>query len=489
VGKTRLSESASYPELPVLVLDDDETVRARLVLLLAKAGIGNVVATGDAAEASALVLGEGVSLIFLDLFLPSDTGEALLKEFSRVSPQTPVIVVTGNEDSETVVRCMRAGAVDYLVKPIDDTRLLVSTWNALTAFELKREAEGFRERVIGGRLERPEVFEPIVTLDPGMLAIFRYIEAIARSRQSVLITGETGTGKELLARAVHEASGRGGAFVAVNVGGLDDAMFSDSLFGHRRGAFTGADTARNGLVKEAEGGTLLLDEVGDLEPRSQVKLLRLLQDGEYFQLGSDVPLRSGARVVAATTRDLSASVAAGSFRSDLFYRLQTHPIKVPPLRQRPGDIRPLVARFMSESALELGLKELVPEPGAIDLAVGALANYRFPGNVRELRSIVYDAVAGAKSLRVDIPALRARIGAAEPGALEAPERGRPGTPCPELGLARSLAEGLVPRLDEAEREIVKLAVDKAEGNLSKAAAMLGISRQTLYKKLKEAGAA
>jgi DNA-binding NtrC family response regulator len=468
----------AYPELPVLVLDDDDGLRAKLALFLAKAGIDNVLATGDSAEASGLVLGEGVSLIFLDLFLPAGNGESLLKEFSRVAPSAPVIVITGESDSQTIVRCMRAGAVDYLVKPIDETRLLVSAWNALSAFELRREAEGFRDRVIGGRLERPEVFEAMATEDPGMLAIFRYIESIAVSRQPVLITGETGTGKELLARAVHDASGRQGAFVAVNVGGLDDAMFSDSLFGHRRGAFTGADSARNGLVKEAEGGTLLLDEVGDLDPRSQVKLLRLLQEGEYYPLGSDSTLRSDARIVAATTRDLAASVATGVFRSDLFYRLQTHPIKVPPLRDRSRDLRPLVARFLSDSARELGLASVVPEDRHVDMVVDALKDYAFPGNIRELESLVHDAVAATKSLHPDLRSLRARIGAPEPTPAEEAARSRT--------LLRILEEGRVPRLDEAEREIVGLAVDKAEGNLSKAALMLGISRQTLYKKLKDA---
>jgi DNA-binding NtrC family response regulator len=473
-----MQKRRGYPELPVLVLDDDESLRTMVTLLLGKAGIDNVVATGEASEASALVLGEGASLIFLDLLLPPADGEGLLKEFHRAAPATPVIVVTGDSDAQTIVRCMRAGAVDYLIKPIDETRLLVSAWNALAAFELRREAAGFRDRVIGGRLEKPELFDGIATEDPGMLAIFHYIEAIAVSRQPVLITGETGTGKELLARAVHESSGRAGAFVAVNVGGLDDAMFSDSLFGHRKGAFTGADAARGGLVKEAEGGTLLLDEVGDLDPRSQVKLLRLLQEGEYYPLGSDAPLKTDARVVAATTKDLSVSVATGVFRSDLFYRLQTHPIKVPPLRERPRDLRLLVARFMADSARALRLPSLIPEDRAVGDLTETLKDYRFPGNVRELESLVHDAVAGAKSLRPDLRALRARIGIPEPPAAEESARGT-------RGLVSTLEAGRVPRLDEAEREIVRLAVEKAEGNLSKAAIMLGISRQTLYKKLRE----
>jgi len=488
-----MPERETYPDLPILVLDDDETLCVMVRMTLEKAGIDNILTTGDSAEASSLILGKGVSLVFLDLFLPEDTGEALLKEFTRAAPRVPVIVITGADDAQTIVRCMRAGAVDYLVKPIDETRLLVSAWNALATIELRREAEGFRERVLDGRLERPEIFERITTADPAMIAVFRYIESIARSRQPVLVTGETGTGKELVAKAVHDASGRSGRFVAVNVGGLDDAMFSDNLFGHRKGAFTGADSARNGLVREAEGGTLLLDEVGDLDPHSQVKLLRLLQEGEYYPLGSDSPLRSDARIIAATTRDLSASVEAGAFRSDLFYRLQTHPIRIPPLRSRPGDVPLLVRRFMADSAAELDLPE-PNERSAQDFA-DALSGYIFPGNVRELESLVHDVVAGSRDGALDLSAIKARIG--EPsGAAGASERASSGAneTSPRAiirlpGLERSLAEGRVPTLEEAERELVRLAVDEAAGNMSRAAAMLGISRQTLYKKLKTIEAA
>lgn len=476
-----MPEREPYPELPILVLDDDEALRVTVRLTLAKAGIDNVTATGDSAEASALILEKGVSLVFLDLFLPNDSGETLLREFSRVAPNVPVIVITGTDEPQTIVRCMRSGAVDYLVKPIDETRLLVSAWNALATVELRREAEEFRHRILDGKLEHPEYFENITTLDPAMIAIFKYIESIARSRQPVLITGETGTGKELVARAVHEASGRSGRFVAVNVGGLDDTMFSDSLFGHRKGAFTGADSVRNGLVKEAEGGTLLLDEVADLDPHSQVKLLRLLQEGDYYPLGSDTPQTSDARIVAATTRNLSDLVESGHFRRDLFYRLQTHPIRLPPLRARTGDILPLVRRFMEETALELGIGEIPAIDRSARLIAETVAGYYFPGNVRELESLVHDLVAGAKGLEPDVDMIRARI-----GEHKSPDQAshESGAPCPG-GLARILASGRIPTLAEAERELVRLALDKAEGNMSQAAAMLGISRQTLYKKTKE----
>lgn len=483
-----------YPESAILLLDDDEGLRKRVELLLAGAGIDNLVSTDDPGRAAALVAERSVGLVLLDLFMPGASGERLLREFSAAAPDLPVIVLTAASDTETVVRCMRAGAADYVVKPIDETRLMVSVWNALATLELRREARGFRDRVLEGKLERPTAFAAIVTQDPRMLALFKYVESVAPSRQPVLITGETGTGKELFARAVHEASGRAGPFVAVNVGGLDDTMFSDSLFGHRKGAYTGADSQRAGLLKEAANGTILLDEIGDLEPHSQIKLLRLLQEGEYYPLGSDSPLRSEARVVAATTRDLRAAAAAGDFRSDLFYRLQTHPVVIPPLRDRPGDLGLIVASLVAKSAGDLAL----PFSGQAEEAAcaasieSALAGYDFPGNVRELESLVHDAVAGSRGGQVDVGALRKRVG--RPGVPEA--RGELGAVSPQGGLAegrslpplaQTLAEGRIPTIEAAERELIRMAVESSSGNLSLAAATLGISRQTLYNRLRGTG--
>jgi DNA-binding NtrC family response regulator len=474
-----------YPEQPILVVDDDEALRARIVLLFARAGIDNVVSTPDPELGVALVAEKKVGLVLLDLAL--GTERSSLREFAAAAPDIPVIVMTAASDTGSVVACMREGAADYVVKPVDETRLFVSVWNALASLELKREAERFRDRVLEGKLERPEAFAAIVTRDPRMASLFKYVESVARSRQCVLITGETGTGKELFARALHEASGRAGPFVAVNVGGLDDTMFSDSLFGHRRGAFTGADTARAGLLKEAAGGTILLDEIGDLEQHSQIKLLRLLQEGEYYPLGSDSPLRSDARVIAATTKDLRAATAAGTFRSDLFYRLQTHPIAVPPLRERSGDVEPLVARFLENSKAELGLS---PPEGADAAAfaariASALSGYSFPGNVRELRSLVHDAIAGWREGEFDSAALRERIGlSCSPAAadIEAEDAGAKLDELPPL--ARELAAGRIPTMEEAERELARMAVEAASGNYSRAAITLGISRQTLYNKLR-----
>jgi len=479
-----------YPESPILILDDDESLRLRLELLFARAGLNNIVSTGDRAKAAALVAAREVGLVILDLFLPEDEGEALLRDFNRSAPELPVIVMTGASDIATVVRCMRAGAVDYVAKPIDELRLFVSVWNAIASIEQRREAEHFRDRVLDGKLERPQAFEAIITRDKRMLALFSYAESVARSRQPVLITGETGTGKELFARAVHEASGRQGPFVAVNVGGLDDAMFSDSLFGHRKGAFTGADSGRAGMLKEAEGGTILLDEIGDLEQHSQIKLLRLLQENEYFPLGSDSPSRSDARVIAATTKDLRQAAASGAFRSDLFYRLQTHPISIPPLRERRGDLEPLARSFLEKSARELG--QAVPDETQLESCARKVAQllsgYDFPGNVRELESLVHDAVTGARGGKLDLEALRRRAGlgpATNQEAAEAIEAKL--TNLPPLFIA--LAEGHIPTIEAAERELIRMAVDSASSNLSQAAQRLGISRQTLYNKLKEYGRA
>ena len=462
--------------MPILLLDDEEYFRSALVRELRSEGINNVVSTGDPEIARSLVSIGGASITLLDLQMPAASGEELLAEFAGLAPQIPVIVITGDSAANTVVRCMKAGALDYLVKPVETSRLLAAVRNGLAIVELRLEINAFREKMLDG-LSKPELFRGIVTRDGRMISLFKYVEAIAPSRHPVLITGETGTGKELFARAVHEASGRSGAFVAVNVGGLDDTAFTDTLFGHKKGAYTGADGSRPGLVSEARGGSLFLDEIGDLEPHSQVKLLRLLQEGEYFPLGSDFCLKSEARVIAATAQDIKTRPA---FRSDLYYRLQTHLIAIPPLRERPEDMDLLVDYFLALSMESLGATEppeLPPE------CRKALATYDFPGNIRELENIIRDAVARANGVVIDatdllerLPPERRLAKGTEPLVAGAPDKGS--------DIFR-LAGERFPTLHEVEVELVRKAMIRAQGNVSVASSLLGISRQTIYNRQAE----
>jgi DNA-binding NtrC family response regulator len=327
--------------------------------------------------------------------------------------------------------------------------------------------------VLSGAPRHPEAFEAIVTRDRGMLAMLSYVEAVARSAQPMLVQGESGVGKELVARAAHALSGRPGPIVAVNAAGLDDAVFADTLFGHARGAYTGADQARSGMIEAAADGTLFLDEIGDLAIASQVKLLRLLQEGEYFPLGSDRAKRLRARVIVATHHDLAAKQAAGTFRRDLYYRLATHQVRVPPLRERKGDIPLLLDHFLDVAARELGKKR----PTAPRELPVLLSTYAFPGNVRELRAMVHDAVSVHRerilSMETFVRAIERAGGAS---AVRPPDAG-------DNPFAR--LEQL-PTIKEAVELLVGEAVSRGGGNQTIAARLLGITQSALSKRLKAA---
>jgi DNA-binding NtrC family response regulator len=307
-----------------------------------------------------------------------------------------------------------------------------------------------------------------------MTTIFQYVEVVAHSNQPVLITGETGVGKELIARAVHEASGVQGNFVPINVAGLDDVMFSDTLFGHRKGAFTGADKPRDGMITQASGGTLFLDEIGDLKESSQVKLLRLLQEREYYPIGSDMPKKSSARIIVATNRCPREMVSKGEFRKDLYYRLCTHHIEIPPLRDRVEDIPVLFDHFLGKAAASLDKKKPTPPPQAIPL----LSSYAFPGNVRELEAMVHDAVARHRSGVLSLEGFKRIMGnshEADMGSFSITNRD-----------AAAFLEEMpsLPTLKEAEALLIGEALRRAEGNQGLAASFLGITRTALNKRLK-----
>ena len=463
-----MNDMASFP---ILLVDDEEEILFTTGITLRSSGFSKVLTESDSRRVMDILAREEVALIILDLYMPHLPGYELLREIAAHHPQIPVIVVTAANEVAMAVECMKAGAFDYFVKPVEEARLLASARRALELRGLRIELDSLRDHLLTDRLEREEIFAPIVTRSPRMRAVFHYLEAVARSPQSVLVGGETGVGKELVARAIHELSGRKGNFVAVNIAGLDDIVLSDTLFGHRRGAFTGADRDRDGLLCQAGGGTLFLDEIGDMSTATQVKLLRLLQEGEYYPLGADRPRPCDARIIAATNRDLPRMIEQGTFRRDLYYRLCTHAVTIPPLRERKEDLPPLVDHFLAEAAASLGKRKPTPP----DALYTYLATYDFPGNIRELRAMVFDAVARHSSRMLSLDSFLKTMGAGNasppaPGAL------------PGMAAGTALDERM-PTLREAEERLIEQALERAGGNQGAAATYLGISRQALNKRL------
>ncbi len=457
---------------PVVLVDDESSVLLSSRMILASAGVKEVLTVEDSRQLMPLLAEREVAAVVLDLFMPYLSGTQLLPEIAREHPDLPVIVMTATQEVETAVTCMKEGAFDYLVKPVEESRFASSVKRALEMRALRRQLASLKHSLMSDRLEHGEAFSHIVTVSRKMRALFQYLEAVAGSGEPVLITGETGSGKELLAQAAHRLSGRQGAFVTVNVAGLDDNLFSDTLFGHRKGAYSGADTAREGMVARAAGGTLFLDEIGDLTAASQVKLLRLLQERQYYPLGSDVAKLSDARILCATHHDLNARMTQQTFRSDLFFRLSVHQVDIPPLRERREDVPALVSYFIEQAAESMDKKP----PEAAEELLTLLANYHFPGNIRELRSLVFDAVArhksgpilSAKSFRKAVKAMQGKSRPLDGGGSE---------------MSEPQNSGKFPTLKEAEWLHIEEALRRAGGNQGTAAALLGISRPALNRRL------
>lgn len=467
----------TYPDFKVLLVDDEESfLRSLAIALERSARITNIIRESDSRRVLEIMAVEDVGLVLLDLTMPHLSGVRLLPMILEEHPDTAVIVVTGINQLETAVECMRLGAYDYCVKTDELTRIVSGVGRAVETVELRRVNFDLQKRFMAKGPSDMAPFSAIVTRDKTMLSILGYLEAVAKSPQPILITGESGTGKELVAKTAHVLSGAEGEIVSFNVAGLDDTMFSDTLFGHVRGAFTGATDKRLGLIEQAAGGTLFLDEVGDMSPATQIKLLRVLQDKEYYPLGSDRPKRLRARIVAATNRDLEAMRAEGTFRKDLFYRLSTHHIHLPPLRKRIEDLPLLVKHFLALVARELG-RSIPAVP--VELYV-LLKNYAFPGNIRELKAMIYDAVSVCDSRMVALSTFRRRIGhTLQPG--QDPVR-RENT---SEQLFTELAT--LPTLEEAALQLMKEAMRRADHNQSIASRLLGISQPALSKRLKRLG--
>ena len=463
-----------YPTFKVLLVDDEPAwLRSLNMTLEGRGGITNLCQCDDSRKVLELLATEPIGLVLLDLTMPHVSGETLLAQIREKHPQVQVIVVSGLNQVDTAVRCVQLGAFDYFVKTVEEERLLEGVLRAIRMLELEEENRALRTNFFQTRLEQPEAFAAIQTKDVALRRVFSYVESIAGSPQPILVTGESGVGKELIAQAIHLASGRRGSMVTVNVAGLDDNVFSDTLFGHLRGAFTGADSVREGMIAQAAAGTLLLDEIGDLALSSQVKLLRLLQDGEYFPIGADQPRQSTARIVVATHQDLAERQKQGDFRRDLYYRLCTHHVHVPALRERKGDIQLLLETFLEEAATAFNK----PKPTPPRQLVTLLRTYHFPGNVRELRSMVFDAVGAHRSRVLSMESFRRAIDA----------NGLAAATDIAAECQQHLFHGLeqLPTLQEALELLIEEAVSRADGNQTMAARMLGISQPALSKRLRQ----
>jgi DNA-binding NtrC family response regulator len=481
----------------VLIVDDDPVQRRLLEAMVERFGYRTLLAEGGDAAARLLAGPQAATIdcVVLDLVMPDLDGLGVLARMREAGLDTPVIVQTAHGGIDNVVSAMRAGAADFVVKPAGAERLQVSLRNAIATRRLAGEVQRLKRKHDG-----TFSLADVITRSAAMKPVLRAAEKAAASTIPVLIEGESGTGKELIARAIHGSGARRAkAFVAVNCGALPENLVESILFGHEKGAFTGATEKHLGKFVEADGGTLFLDEVGELPLPAQVKLLRALQEGEVEPVGGRKAVKIDVRIVSATNRNLIADVKAGRFREDLFYRLHVYPIAVPPLRQRAEDIPELARHFLARIAAEEGKRVRTLSAQALAL----LAAFRWPGNVRQLENAVFRAVVLAEGEEIGVnefPQVAVQIGA-ETGDASAQQLIEPSPAMAaawpearEAALTIALhslrlvdARGDVRPLDELERETIRFAIAHYRGQMSEVARRLGIGRSTLYRKLEGLG--
>ena len=469
----------------ILIVDDDPTQRRILETVVGRNGYRTRTATGGAEGLEALrgERGADVDLVLLDLVMPDLDGLTVMERVKADRPGLPVIMLTAQSGVDVIVKAMRAGANDFIVKPASPERLQVSIENALKMNALTGQI-GRLTRRIEGEMS----FGDLIVASPAMARVVELAQKAAASHIPILIEGESGVGKEVVARAIQGSGDRAGRpFVPVNCGAIPENLVESILFGHEKGAFTGASHRHVGKFQEASGGTLFLDEIGELRPDIQVKLLRALQEGEVDPVGGNKPIKVDIRLISATNRNLAQLVQEGKFREDLYYRLNVYPIHVPPLRQRREDIEPLLEHFVATFAASEGKKVR----GVAGDALPLLTGFGWPGNVRQLENAVFRAVVlcdGDQLAVADFPQIAQQLGVGM-----APFAGAAGPadgPAPHAnggGLQVLDASGEIRPLDEVENDLIRLAIRKYNGQMSEVARRLGIGRSTLYRKVKELG--
>jgi len=481
----------------VLIVDDDP-VQLRLTAEVAnRAGFAPVTATGGRQALDLLRADPGIGVMVLDLVMPDLDGMAVLEAMRRENLTTPVVVQTANSSLETVVTAMRHGAADFFVKPVAPERLIISLRNALKLDQLETLVRSDRNRRAGTL-----GLSDIITTSSAMDRVIALCGKAARSPIPVLIEGETGVGKELIARVIQGTGDRAGKpFVTVNCGAIPSNLVESILFGHKKGAFTGAVSDHVGKFSEAHGGTLFLDEVGELPLDTQVKLLRAIQEGEIEPVGSGKVERVNVRLISATNQRLLNLARSGAFREDLYYRLNVFPIYVPPLRERTEDVALLVSHFIARLSAEAGKRVVGISPAALDM----LRSYNWPGNIRQLENAVYRAVVLSDSAyleSVDFPQIVAQLGGRADALRLTQALPAPSAPVHVDQLSVRLREvekveavpdrfidsrGEVTALADLERDLIAFALKHYGGRMSRVARALGIGRSTLYRKLREYG--
>ncbi len=466
----------------ILVADDDTAIRTVLNQALSRAGYTPRVTSNAATLWKWIASGEG-QLVITDVVMPDENAFDLLPRIKRVRPELPVIVMSAQNTVLTAIKAAERGAYEYLPKPFDLNELIMIVGRA---FEHAR-AGGAATAVEG-----EDEGLPLIGRSPAMQEIYRALARLTQNDLTVLITGESGTGKELVARALHDFSQRkGGPFVGINMGAIPKELIESELFGHEKGAFTGAMTRGIGRFEQAEGGTLFLDEIGDMPMDTQTRLLRVLQEGEYTTVGGRRPIRTDVRIVAATHRDLRHQIELGLFREDLYYRLNVVPLRLPALRERTSDVPDLATHFLKRCA-DKGIGQRVFEPDALE----ALKAYDWPGNVRELRNVVERLAALSPHERIAAEMVRAELKAS------GPPKGAGRSVRTREDLTRSVEEfltayfkgfggalppdGLYHRvIDLVEVPLIEAALQATRGNQIKAAELLGLNRNTLRKKIRD----